>query len=149
MNEKRQPYFPPSYGMPECGKCERENCMSKGKYQRNRTDFSYTSGRCPRLPDRRGFVYQEDRELYAKTFPLVHAERGEEDTLYLTLTQPGKRSLKVNMTWGCWWIRDKEDGKPVRRIVRIGSNLYKRGILDEMGSADYCIFRCEVGPDCI
>ena len=48
------PYFPPLYEKPDCAKCEkRRDCYSYGKYQRDRRDFTYTSGRCPRLPDMR------------------------------------------------------------------------------------------------
>ena len=74
----QKPYFPPLYGNVECEKCEiKTTCWCCGKYQRNRRDFTHTSGRCPRLPDRRGFVEKSERELYAATFLLVHAERGE------------------------------------------------------------------------
>lgn len=37
-----------------CGKCEREECFNRGKFQRDRRDFTVTSGRCPRLPDTQG-----------------------------------------------------------------------------------------------
>lgn len=43
-----QHYFPPLYGGVECGECEMASiCHSRYKYQRDRRDFTYTSGRCP------------------------------------------------------------------------------------------------------
>lgn len=42
------PYFPHLYGEVDCGKCEiASECCCRGRYQRNRRDFSHTSGRCP------------------------------------------------------------------------------------------------------
>ena len=53
-----QHYFPPPYGRVECGECDMASaCHSRGKYQRDRRDFTYTSGRCPRLPDCKGTAY--------------------------------------------------------------------------------------------
>ena len=89
-----QRYFPPLYGGVECGECDMAAvCHSCGKYQRDRRDFTYTSGRCPRLPDRRGFVDKSQKKLYAETFPLVHAERGDE-SLTLSLSIRGKSGSK-------------------------------------------------------
>ena len=146
MEDVKKAYFPPSYGKPECSKCEREGCISRGKYQRDRMDFTYTSGRCPRLPDRRGFVYPDDRKLYGETLPLVHVERGEGDVLYLTLTQPGKRQKRVYMTWGQWWFRDTVDGNPVRRVISIEDVYSKKSLLETMDQtrSDYSIFRCRI-----
>ena len=46
-----QRYFPPLYGGVECGECDMAAvCHSCGKYQRDRRDFTYTSGRCPGPP---------------------------------------------------------------------------------------------------
>lgn len=151
MKGTKQPYFPPKYEKPDCGQCERENCISRDKYQRDRKDFTYTSGRCPRLPDRRGFVHTDDRKLYAETFPLVHVERGEEDVLDLTLSQPGKRMKKIYSTWGYWWFRDRVDGAPVRRVITIDGIGGKTSLLEAMNWArsDYSIFRCQIEDWCI
>ena len=55
---------------------------------------------------------KEYRELYAESFPLAHAERGGDDTLYLTLTIPHeKRPKKVYMTKsGYWYFRERGEG---------------------------------------
>lgn len=47
-------YRPATGEKPDCGKCEREECFNRGKFQRDRRDFTITSGRCPRLPDTQG-----------------------------------------------------------------------------------------------
>ena len=156
VEENAFPYFPPLYGKPDCLKCEkRKDCGSYGKYQRDRRDFTYTSGRCPRLPDRRGFVEQDERELYAQTFPLIHAESGGcegEETLTLQLSIPGEtRYRKVYRAYGYWWFRSKtESGEPVRRILTVEADGYlnsPKNILKEMRGKDYCIFRCEITND--
>ena len=90
----KTPYFPALYREVDCSKCEiAAKCRNYGKSQRNRRDFSVLSGRCPRLPDKRGFVEKGERERYASVFPLVHAERGdeEEEDLELTLRLPGEK----------------------------------------------------------
>ena len=51
-------YFPPLNGPVDCTQCEAENCRCHGRHQRNRRDLSYTSGRCPRLPDLQGLWSQ-------------------------------------------------------------------------------------------
>lgn len=61
-----RPYFPEPYGVPDCTVCEREDCHSRQKFQRDKRHFSYLSGRCPRLPDTCGQMEPEDAELYAK-----------------------------------------------------------------------------------
>ncbi len=143
------PYFPHLYGEVDCGKCEiASECCYRGRYQRNRRDFSHTSGRCPRLPDRRGFVDKSQRDLYAKTFPLVHAERGE-DSLFLTLTIPGvKRPRRVYQTrGGSWYFRDKDEfGDSIRRAVNFECYRKKEAILNfmELYDFDYCLFRATI-----
>lgn len=143
------PYFPPLHGEVDCGKCEiASECLCRGKYQRNRRDFTHTSGRCPRLPDRRGFVEKKQRELYAKTFPLIHVERGEE-ALYLSLTIPGvKRLRKVYQTKdGSWYFREENKfGDSVRRALNFESWRKKSAILDfmELYDYDYCLFRATI-----
>ena len=143
------PYFPSLYPKPECCKCEKSDCMSRNKYQRDRLDFTYTSGRCPRLPDRRGFVEKSERKLYEASFPLVHAELGEGDTLYLTLTIPGvKRSRKVYSTKnGYWYFREIDSyGYRIKRIITIHGGHSKKEILNHMEyvDADYCMFKCTI-----
>lgn len=58
----------------ECGKCEKANCHSREKYQRNKRHFSYQSGRCPRLPDTKGFVIEEEKENQKRAYSnYIHA----------------------------------------------------------------------------
>lgn len=147
------PYFPPLYGDVRCDKCEIcTECICAGKHQRNRRDFTYTSGRCPRLPDRRGFVEQSERELYTTVFPLIYAERGGGDSLSLMISIPGeKRKKKVYYTKICggyWYFREKspEYGGTVNRVIAIEWKNTKQEILDYMEwlNTDYCIFRGEI-----
>lgn len=49
-----KPYRPKPGGKPDCGECEREECINRDRFQRDRRDLSVTSGRCPRLPDEYG-----------------------------------------------------------------------------------------------
>ena len=115
LNEGHEdPYFPPLYGMPECEKCERKRtCFSRDKFQRNFRDFSYTSGRCPRLPDKSGRVEADERTLYNSLFPLVHAEQGEDKSLTLTLFLPNQaRGRRVNYSTAFkrWWVLMRTNG---------------------------------------
>lgn len=141
-------YFPPLYGNVECQKCDKNHCDSRGKYQRNRRDFEVTSGRCPRLPDKRGFVDKAERELFAQSFPLIHAELGC-DSIHLTLRIPGeKRSKTVYITEsGYWFFKTKDDsGNPIKRVVIIETYQSKESIISHMEnlSADYCLFPCTI-----
>lgn len=143
------PYFPLTYPKPECFKCEKSDCMSRNRYQRDRQDFMYTSGRCPRLPDRRGFVEKSEQELYAATYPLVHAELGEGDTLDLTLTIPGvKWQRKVYSTKnGFWYFKETDPyGYKIKRILTIHGGHKKQDILNRMEwtNSDYCLFRATI-----
>lgn len=86
--------------------------------------------------------------MYAKTFPLVHAERGE-DSLFLTLTIPGvKRPRRVYQTrGGSWYFRDKDEfGDSVRRAVNFECYRKKEAILNfmELYDFDYCLFRATI-----
>ena len=149
---ENKPYFPPLHGRVECDECEKSDCPSRGKYQRNRRDFTYTSGRCPRLPDDRGFMEKDEQELYAAASPVVYAERGGDDSLFLTLTIPGeKRKRRVYHTKICggWWYfrgRSPEYSGPVKRVVTIEGKNTKQEILDYMDqvNTDYCALRCEI-----
>lgn len=143
MTDKK-PYFPCSGETPACDKCDKMDCHSRGKYQRDRVGFSYTSGRCPRLPDRYGFVEKEERALYAETFPLVHAERDGDGVICLSLSRTGKPVRRISITHGQWWFRDKLDGMSVRRVVSIDGVYSKADLEARMGNGDYCIFRCDI-----
>ena len=148
----KTPYFPPLYREVDCGQCEiAAKCRNYGKSQRNRRDFSVLSGRCPRLPDKRGFVDKRDRELYATVFPLVHAERGdeEEEDLELTLRLPGeKRNRKVYQTKSGYWYYNitGQDGRAERQVLYLEGYPSKEKILEHMKRlrTDYCILRCEM-----
>ena len=117
-----QHYFPPLSGKVDCSQCEAEDCRSRDKHQRNRRDFTHTSGRCPRLPDLRGFVERDEREVYAAAFMLIHAELGA-GGLQLTLTIPGQnRYRKVYLTKsGYWYFNTRtQEGYPIRQALNIG-----------------------------
>ena len=64
----RTPYFPAVGETPNCDVCEREGCHSRGKFQRDYRTFSYTSGRCPRLPDIHDRMEPEDAALWASLY---------------------------------------------------------------------------------
>lgn len=145
------PYFPPLKGMPECVKCERKRtCFSREKYQRDFRGFSYTSGRCPRLPDWRGFVEHDERNRYAATFPLVHVTRIEHNTLSLKLFLPNQgrgRVVNYHRKFNHWWVRLTENGEQRRRFLKIEGD--KRNLQDilnymERHNTNFCIFRCEI-----
>lgn len=143
------PYFPLLYEPVECVQCEiAPECSNQDRPQRNRRDFTYTSGRCPRLPDQRGFVEENQRGLYMQAFPLVHARRGP-GALELTLTIPGdKRSKKVYQTKsGFWYFQEKiESGRYARRVLNFECYRSKGRILDYMDlcHSDYCVFRAVI-----
>lgn len=97
-----QHYFPPLKGPVDCAQCEAADCWCRNMHQRSRRDFTHTSGRCPRLPDLRGFVERDQREAYAAAFMLIHAElsllpplRGELFTLAINHTADGEVVLVV------------------------------------------------------
>lgn len=146
-------YFPDFEGGDiECSKCEKANCMSRGKHQRNRKDFEVTSGRCPRLPDWRGFVDMTERENQRNAYPIVHAEMGGE-AITLSISRPGvKRMKKVYRTKsGYWYFRDKaewSDGTKsfYRQAIAIGWYKSEDRIMEYMEDvrADYCLLPCEI-----
>ena len=157
-------YFPAFNGEADCGKCElvdwsdgltygKSNCHSYGKSQRNKRDFEYTSGRCPKIPDRRGFVHESQRENQREAYPLVHAESNGED-IFLRLSLPGKkRMLRVYETRSGFFYfntRDESGGK-IKRILFIGCNNSRSDIMGflEWCKTDYCIFDCEISDSTV
>ena len=64
--------------------------MSRWKYQRHRADFTYTSGRCPRLPDTRGRMEPEDEALFATVRP---DKRYIDNRGWLYMVLPGLSSV--------------------------------------------------------
>ena len=62
MNNEK-PYFPAASERPDCSQCERQNCRSRGMYQRGIRSLHYLAGRCPRLPDTWGRMEPEDEAL--------------------------------------------------------------------------------------
>ena len=155
-------YFPAFNGEADCNRCElvdwsdgrtygKADCPSYGKSQRNRRDFTYTSGRCPKLPDQRGLVHESQRANQRKAYPLIHAERTVGGVL-LRISLPAKNnSLCVYKTRSGFFYfnsRDK-DGYKIKRLIFIGGNKDYKDIVNFMESrkADYCVFDCEI-TDC-
>lgn len=113
-------HFPPLNGPVDCTQCEAENCRCHGRHQRNRRDLSYTSGRCPRLPDLRGGMEPETRSAYAETFMLIHAELSE-GSLELNVTIPEfKQYRKVYQTTGISAQKVRRDIQPGRLCTLAG-----------------------------
>ena len=143
-----QHYFPPIKGPVDCAQCEALDCWCRDKFQRSRRDFTHTSGRCPRLPDQRGFVEREEREAYAAAFPLVHAEIGL-GGLQLSLSIPGqKRYRKVYRTKsGYWYFNSRnEEGDPIKEALDLRSFNSTTEIMQymELQHTDYIVIRCEL-----
>ena len=143
-------YNPDLAKYPEFGTISIVRKIGKLLFQRNFRDFSYTSGRCPRLPDKSGLVETDERTQYNSLFPLVHAEQGEDNDLRLTLYLPnqarGKRVYYSN-TWKRWWVRIRANGWTQRRFLKIENFMQNsQSILDYMAfrNSDHCIFRCEI-----
>lgn len=149
-----QHYFPRLYSKIECDQCDiASTCPSCGKHQRDRRDFTFTSGRCPRLPDETGFVDKSQRELYAQTFPLVHAQRCV-GGLTLSLTLPGeKRRRKVYQAKsGSWYFREKGEGRTyAKRCISFNALQSRDAILRTMRvfNTDYCLFRAVIEDYCV
>lgn len=147
-NAGQQPYFPPVYGTVECRRCELfGSCPSCDRYQRDRRDFTVTSGRCPRLPDYRGFVGEDQMKLYAETFPLAHAKR-EDGKLKMELQIPGEKRRKrvYRAKCGEWYFRDTYEGERVKRALTVHGGTFPEFILYTMDAehTNYCIFRCTI-----
>jgi hypothetical protein len=141
-------YFPDFYSdNPDCCQCEKTDCHSRGKHQRGRKDFTYTSGRCPRLPDKRGFLDKSELINQSSIYPVVHAEMGCED-VFLSISIPGdKRIRKVYRTKsGFWYYNAKEelyDGEvgTVKKIIQISCYNYDDIVnYTELVGAEYCRF---------
>ena len=143
-------YFPVFSGEAECHKCELADCPCRGKYQRNRRDFTYTSGRCPKLPGVRGFADESQLGNQRKAYPLIHAVMDGCDGVALSISLPeGKKTLRVYETKnGYFYFKTRdEQGDAIKRVVFIGGNNKSRQEIIEYlkrRSADYCIFDCEI-----
>lgn len=150
----KTPYFPPLHGAVECGECGRTDCPSRGRFQRDRRDFTWTSGRCPRLPDMRGHVAEDEQTLYERTFPLVLAEIGDSDGLYLFLKLPDgeRRVLYYCKTFRRYWFRDRDDdGEPVRRVVDLERSGTPEELLELLTRHGWTslLMRCQLKADCL
>lgn len=142
-------YFPDIGSQPDCRYCDKGSCPNREKFQRGRRDFSVTSGRCPRLPDDRGFVDPDESCDYANTFDLVNAERSGEKII-VRLSRPFGLNRTVYRLHGYWWFRDRIDGQPVRRVVHFAA----RDVDDLREQMDYMrtnkmVFRARVEDYCI
>lgn len=142
-------YFPDIGSIPDCRKCDNEDCPNREKFQRWRRDFSVTSGRCPRLPDDRGFMDSGEEQEYARTFDLVHVELHDGKlAAHLSRTDGTKRT--VYRSHGYWWFRDRIDGQPCRRVVQFAA--CSTGELKELLSHKHTVkmdFRARVEDYCI
>lgn len=142
-------YFPSFYENEiNCYKCELTDCWCRGKSQRNRRDFTHTSGRCPKVPDRRGFVEPEQRLNQRNAYPLIYAEIGE-GCVHLSLSIPGDKRLKTvyRTKSGYWYYKTKDgDGDKIKQCI----NIVGYDSLDEIKKfassvyADYIILPCEI-----
>jgi hypothetical protein len=140
-------YFPPFHGEAECHKCELEDCSSRGRYQRNKRDFTYEDGRCPKLPDQRGFAHSSQRDNQRAAYPLIYAECGY-DKVFLHISIPGsKKTLTVYETKsGYLYFNTKNEYGKIRRLIFIDGNRNHESIYEFMDTRnfDYCIFSCEI-----
>lgn len=147
-------YFPKFYETDiKCHLCNRADCASRGKIQRNCPEFGYESGRCPKLPDKRGFVHKSERSNQRQAYPLVHAEEAG-DTVKLNLSIPGDIHLKriYQTKSGYWYYNTKDDdGNKIKRVVFIGIHNTRKSIAQYMERvhADYCIFDCSISDSLV
>ena len=105
----------------ECGKCEKANCHSREKYQRNKRHFSYQSGRCPRLPDTKGFVIEEEKENQKRAYPFVEIKVSEEAVkIMINIPNDKKRRVYYRKSLCAWYyvIKDK-NGNRMKKAIRI------------------------------
>ena len=158
VTKEKEIYFPAFHAeQVKCWECEKkDNCSSSGKHQATRRDFEVTSGRCPKIPDRRGFVDKSERENQRNAYPLLFAELGGDgsriDDLLLSLSVPFEKKLtKVYQTKsGFLFFNTKEEINGELHKIKRALNLYgingKEEMIREMNrtSSDYSIFPCEI-----
>lgn len=160
MNTNEKHYFPPvgRAVTVNCTECEKQGCPSRGKFQRNRRDLSYTSGRCPRLPDMRGFVEPDEQELYTAAFPLLRASLRTDERhgkrLCLIMSFPGtKRTRKVCRSKACgsFYYTEKVGSDHVKRVVTVHGANDLTDIADDMAvqHTNEMLYRCTVEDYCI
>ena len=153
--EMEKVYFPPFHGGDiDCSRCEKADCHSRDKHQRNRKDFTYESCRCPRLPDRSGFAYksefQNQRDAYAfVTFEVHGLDCDSSDFLYAELHTSSKVP-PIELKWckNGWYYPSKDKfgqkGKQLVLLQGVGDDW--RDILKEMDLYGYekILVPCEV-----
>jgi len=129
------PYFPAFESIytktdVECHKCERENCHSRGKYQRDRRDFTYTSGRCPRLPDMNGHVETFEAGIRCDAYPFIMAQIDRDDKLHLLISIPGDPTEHIvyRTKSDDWYYRRKG----VKRVVYIDGHSTRKSVINYM-----------------
>jgi hypothetical protein len=144
----------------DCNRCElvdwsegltygKSKCGSYGAHQRNRRDFTYTSRRCPKLPDMRGFVHESQRENQRNAYPIIHAESNGEE-VFLNLSIPGQKKLRrvyeTRSGYFYFKTKDEEHGYVIKRVIWIGCNMSRQNIKEYMERfhADYCLFNCVI-----
>ncbi len=136
-----------------CGKCDKEKCDCRGKFQRNRRDFEVTSGRCPKVPDRRGFVAPEERANQRDAYSFAYIEISDE-SVYLHINIPGDKKQKrlYRTKSGYWYYRTKdEDGNKIRRAVFFGANdtIESFRQFGERLGTDYYLFPCDISDSTV
>lgn len=146
--DKSMPYFPPLNGRVECGECELYGrCLNSRRYQRNRRDFTVTSGRCPRLPDNRGLMDPEQQKIYSAAFPAVFASRsGSYLALSVRNPEDGRIRKVSHSRSGHWYFRERVAGEAVKRVLEIHGAYSRKDILAQMDAArrDTFTFRCTI-----
>jgi len=160
MKEELKPvYFPAFYSdKVECWKCEKkDNCSSYGKSQATKRDFEVTSGRCPKIPNTRGFVDPSERENQRNAYPILLAELGGDGSdindLMLSLSIPSEKKIrKVYQTKsGCYLYYNSKkvingESFKVKWALFVSAFNGKEEILKRMieTNSDYSIFPCEI-----
>lgn len=147
-------YFPPINGECRCEECELVSCHSRGKAQRTRREFTYTSGRCPRLPDISGRVEAEWMDAYVDSFPLVQARMLDDGSVKLFLKLPRDRNRLRILHWSkynFWYytitVRGEGGEAALEKVpIRMpcgGSPISVEEYM-EIHHLRSCMFRCEV-----
>jgi hypothetical protein len=143
-------YFPSFYEADiDCGRCEKADCKCRGLSQRSNRDFEVTSGRCPKVPDRRGFVAKEEQENQRSAYPFVHVEIGDIDSVSLSISIPGDKRLKKvkRSRYGSWYYNTKDEGgNKIKRIIFMGACRTYKDLVEygERVRADYFLLPCEI-----